>query len=190
MKPQSSDLIIGVDMDDTIEHLCPTWVEWLNKEYNLSVNWLDIDDWDMTKFFPTLTKDQIYAPLHSPDFWLEVKPIEGAQHYLKLLIDEGFQIYIVTTTHYKLASDKFTNCLFRLFPFIDHKQIITTYNKQMVDCDVIIDDALHNIKGRYLGILFDMPHNREFDDTHSKRIERVYNWEQAYNLIHRIAEQL
>ena len=64
------------------------------------------------------------------------------------------------------------------------------YNKQLLDCDVIIDDALHNIKGKYLGILFDMPHNRSFDDTLSNKIERVTTWQQAYNLITKIAEQL
>ena len=122
--------------------------------------------------------------------WLEVEEKPGAAYYIQKIIDEGHDFYICTASYYKNLWYKFDNCLFRLFPFIDHKQIITTYNKQMIDCDVIIDDAIHNIKGRYLGILFDMPHNREFDDTTSRRIERVYNWEQAYNLIHRIAEQL
>ena len=64
------------------------------------------------------------------------------------------------------------------------------YNKQLLDCDVIIDDGLHNIKGKYLGILFDMPHNRSFDDTSSNKIARVTTWEQAYNLITKISEQL
>lgn len=188
MKPLLSDLIIGVDMDDTIEHLCPTWVEWLNREHNLSVNWLDIDDWDMTKFFPTLTKDQIYAPLHSPDFWLEVKPIEGAQHYLKLLIDEGFQIYIVTTTHYKLASDKFTNCLFRLFPFIDRHNVITTCKKQLIKCDVLIDDGTHNIVGDYVGLLMDAPHNRYFDCYNYSKVRRVFSWEEIYKILHKLVD--
>lgn len=188
MKPQSSDLIIGVDMDDTIEHLCPTWVEWLNKEYNLSVNWLDIDDWDMTKFFPTLTKDQIYAPLHSPDFWLEVKPIDGAQHYLKLLMEEGFQIYIVTTTHFKLANDKFNNCLFRLFPYIDRHNIITTCNKQLIKCDVLIDDGTHNIVGDYIGLLMNAPHNRYFDCSKHNKVQRVFSWEEIYKILHNLVD--
>lgn len=186
---QISDMIIGVDMDDTIEHLCATWCQWLNKKYHLSVNWLDIDDWDMAKFYPTLTKEQIYEPLNTPDFWYEVPAIDGAQHYLKLLIDEGFQVYIVTTTHFKLAKDKFNNCLFRLFPFIDRHSIITTCNKQLINVDVLIDDGTHNIIGNYKGLLMNAPHNRYFDESQHPSVQRVYSWEEIYKILHSLVDK-
>lgn len=183
-------LTICCDFDDTLNQLLPAWVAWLNKKHNLDVALDEVTTWYMDRIFPTLTDKEIFEPLNTPEFWYTVEEKPDAAYYLKKIIEEGHTVYICTASYYKNLWYKFDNCLFRLFPFIDHKQIITTYNKQMVDCDIIIDDALHNIKGKYFGILFDMPHNKEFDDTTSRTIERVYTWEQAYNLVHRIAEQL
>ena len=183
-------LTICCDFDDTMTCLLPPWVEWLNNKHNLHVSIEDVTSWEMGNVFSSLTKEEIFEPLNTPEFWFTVEEKPEAGYYIKKIIEEGHSFYICTASYYKNLWYKFDNCLFRLFPFINPKQIITTYNKQMIDCDVIIDDALHNIKGKYLGILFDMPHNKSFDDTHSRTIERVYSWEETYNLIHRIAEQL
>ena len=183
-------LTICCDFDDTMNQLLPAWIDWLNTKYNLAVRLDDVDTWYIDKIFPMLTESQIYEPLDTPDFWFTVEEKPEAAHYIKKIIEEGHTLYICTASYYRNLGFKFDNCLFRLFPFIDFKNIIVTYNKQMVDCDIIIDDAVHNIRGKYLGILFDMPHNRSFEDSKSNKVERVYSWEQAYNLIHKIAEQL
>ena len=183
-------LTICCDFDDTMNNLLPSWIEWLNNKYNLNVQLEEVDTWYIDKIFPTLTEDQLYEPLNTPDFWLTVDAKPDAAHYIKKILDDGHTFYVCTASYYKNICFKFDNCLFRLFPFIDHKQIITTYNKQMIECDIMIDDALHNIHGKYLGILFDMPHNRSFDDTHSHKIERVTTWEQAYNLITHISNNI
>ena len=183
-------LTICCDFDDTMNQLLPPWITWLNNQYDLNVKLEDIHSWELGQSFPMLTEDQIFQPLNTPEFWLTVEEKPEAAVYVKKIIEDGHDFYVSTASYYRNLWYKFDNCLFRLFPFIDHKQIITTYNKQLLDCDVIIDDGLHNIKGRYLGILFDMPHNRSFDDTLSNKIERVTTWEQAYNLITKIAEQL
>ena len=183
-------LTICCDFDDTMNQLLPAWIEWLNNKYTLNVQLEEVNTWYIDKIFPTLTEDQIYEPLNTPDFWLTVEAKPEAEYYIKKIIEDGHDFYVSTASYYRNLWYKFDNCLFRLFPFIDHKQVITMYNKQLLDCDVIIDDGLHNIKGKYLGILFDMPHNRSFDDTLSNKIERVITWEQAYNLITKIAEQL
>lgn len=47
-------LTILVDMDDTIENLCETWVAFLNETHGTTVHTDDIHDWDMTKAFPTI----------------------------------------------------------------------------------------------------------------------------------------
>lgn len=71
----------------------------------------------------------------------------------------------------------------RFFPFIDWEHIIIATNKQMIKCDVLVDDGPHNLRfGEYIPILFDANHNKSFKNE-DYGIQRVYNWEQAYNLI-------
>jgi 5'(3')-deoxyribonucleotidase len=175
-------------MDGTIEDLSSTWVRWLNKRYNLNVKTGDIKEWDMQIAFPTLTKDEIYAPLSEPDFWLDVEAFKEADIYLPKLIEEGYNIYIVTTTHPKIVGMKFKNCLFRLFPCIDRHKTIITCNKQMIKMDLLIDDGTHNIEGDYLGLLVDAPYNHYYDATLTPKVMRVINWREIYDIIHKMTE--
>lgn len=55
-------LTILVDMDDTIENLAEAWVAYLNARHQTSTNLSDITDWDISKAFPALTKEQVYIP--------------------------------------------------------------------------------------------------------------------------------
>ena len=71
-------LTILVDMDDTIESLASAWVDYLNARHGTTTKLTDITGWDISKAFPTLTNEQVYAPLFEDDFWDCVKPIDGA----------------------------------------------------------------------------------------------------------------
>ena len=180
------NVTICCDMDDTIEHLIKAWVKYLNNKYCLDVDYRTIKDWEMKLAFPMLSDDQIFEPFHIPEFWDTVEIFEDAPKYIKMLIDEGFDFYICTNTHYSIAKEKFDRCLFKYFPFIKPDKIITTSNKKMIKCDILIDDALHNIVGDYIGILMDAPHNSDFKEYNEKNIFRAYNWYDVYNIIHSV----
>ena len=94
-------LTILIDMDDTMVDLMSAWIQRLNKQYGLSIKNSDICVWDLMQIFTTLTKEQIYAPLHDASLWDELKPIEGSAKYIKKLMDDGHEVYIVTSAHYK-----------------------------------------------------------------------------------------
>lgn len=177
------DFIIMCDFDDTINQLIPAWVSWINSTYGYTVDCSDVVDWDLTKVFVGLTQDDICTALHSADFWQSVPAKKDAPYYIKKLIEDGFSFYICTSTDYRLVQPKFDNCLFRLLPFFDRHNIITTYNKQLMRCDVLIDDGAHNIDGPYHGLLIDMPHNQHI---RGKNIRRVYNWKEIYANIHQL----
>ena len=101
-------MIILVDMDDTIEELLPAWCKWLNKCYGTKVDSKNITEWEVAKLFPDLTISQVFSPLiDNPEFWKTVKPKSGATKYLKKLIDEGNEVYIVTASHYKNIVPKY-----------------------------------------------------------------------------------
>ena len=173
--------VICVDMDDTIEDLITPWIEYLNKKHGLNVNPAEVDDWAIEKFFPTLTAHDVFAPLWDPELWDNVKPKHDSPYWLKRLIDDGHKVYICTCTHYKVASFKMDKALFKYFPYLSNKDLIMMRDKQMIRCDYLVDDGIHNIIGEYKGLLMDTPHNRSFEGH--PNVIRVFDWEDVYNII-------
>ena len=126
--------------------------------------------------------------MHDESFWERLEPIGGASEYLKKLIDDGHQVVLVTSSHPDTIKYKYS-FINRYFPFISFKDIIFTSKKQMVRGDVMIDDAPHNLEGgRYIGLLMDSPHNRNYDATAHGFI-RVDSWEQIYKAVDTIARE-
>lgn len=176
-------MIILVDMDDTIENLGLAWVDYLNRKYDKNVFWNDIRNWDMQIAYPSLTNEQIYSALTDEDLWDSVTAKEDAIHYLKKLIDEGNEVFIVTSAWHKTVLPKIEKCFLKYFSFIDFDHIIITSAKYLIKGDILIDDNPQNfIGGDYFGILFTAPHNLDYDDASAELI-RVDNWKSAYLVI-------
>jgi 5'(3')-deoxyribonucleotidase len=182
-------ITVLVDIDDTLIQLLPSWVGYLNRRYGLNVDYNSITDWNVAKFFPSLSREQVYDALAQEEIWQTIKPIPGAAKYLKKLIDEDFNIYLVTATDYRNVYPKFEYVIKKYFPYITWDRIIVASNKSMIKGDYLIDDGFHNFKGgTYYPILFDAPHNRNVDvvgfgDGYSVKYTRVYDWEHIYYLL-------
>lgn len=176
-------LTILVDMDDTIENLLEEWVHVLNEQHGCRVLLDDIHSWDLTEAYPAISKEQVYAPLYSNALWRRVRPKWDAVEYLQKLIDDGHEIYIVTSSNYKTISTKTRAILGRYFPFISMDHVIVCSKKQMIHGDVMVDDGVHNlIGGDYFKILMTAAHNRDYD-AESNGMHRVNNWKEAYAMI-------
>lgn len=174
---------ILVDMDDTIENLLDNWIHWLNVKHGTSVKPDEVIDWEIDRFFPTLTRHEVFEPIFTEDFWDTVTPKEDAIYYVKRLIDDGYKVYICTNTNYKTMKPKMDKVLFKYFDYLTWNNVIVTGNKQMVKADFLVDDGVHNlVGGSYKGILMDAPHNWYFDEE-EYGITRVKNWKEVYNLI-------
>lgn len=177
---------ILIDMDDVMTDLLTPWVKYLNDKHNLSVYTQDITAWDMTQFFPTLSKEEIYQPLDEEEFWKTVKPQDGAIHCIKKLILEGYQVYIVTATSLNNIKYKIDHIIKPYFPFINPRNIIVSNNKQMISGDVLIDDNINNLLGgKYDKILFSRPHNYTYLSK-DYPIVVADGWEDCYKKIHKI----
>lgn len=183
-------MIILIDMDDTIEELLQTWVKRCNAKYGYQVAYEEIRDWNVSKAYPGLTREQVYGITYEPGFWAEVKPVPGAAEAVRRLMDKGHEVYIVTATEYEHLYEKMHDLLFRYFPFLKWEQVIVTCRKQMIRGDVLIDDGPHNLLGGdYRKILFDSPHNRSFDAEGNGMI-RVHNWYEAEQAVETIEASL
>ena len=139
MKKAFSDITILIDIDDTIEDLLTAWCKWLNDLYGLNVKPDEVTDWDVARFFPTLTKEQVFEPLHTDHFWKTVEPKDEAVKYVKQLIDDGFNVYLCTTTDYRNVKPKYEYIILKHFPFISWRQVIVAGRKQMIKADFLME---------------------------------------------------
>ena len=175
-------------MDDTIENLIPAWLTWLNAKYDLNVSLDDVRSWKLSEVYPTLTSKQIMEPLSKQTFWKTVTPKEDAVIYLKKLIEDGHKVYICTAAWPDSVKYKTEECLFKYFKYLDPKQLIIAHNKQMIKCDIIIDDGIHNlIDHEGIKILFTAPYNSLVDEK-QYGFYRVYDWEETYKLVTKLAK--
>ena len=176
-KPQ--DVVILIDIDDVLTYFVPAWVKWLDDKYGLDVKYEDITEWEVAKFFPTLTPKQIFAPLGTREFCESVQVRPDAVEYVKKLYDMGYQIYLCTATNYHNIKDKYEIIIKQHFPYIDWQHVIVTSKKQMIRGDYLIDDCIDNlIGGEYIPICMAAPHNEFLGDHH-----RFNNWKDIYDLI-------
>lgn len=176
-------LRILIDMDDTIEHLLSTWIKCLNSRYKTSVKQDEVTQWDLQVAFPSLTKEQIHAPLEEESFWQQVEPTDGAAEVIQWMMEQGHEVYIVTASAYRTIKPKMEQVLFKHFPFLTWNNVIITNHKQMINGDILIDDAPHNlIGGKYIKVLMDAPHNQSFNEEEHGML-RVTNWDEVKSII-------
>lgn len=173
--------IILCDADDTIENLCEAWVGYLNDKYGTNVKQDDVIDWNVSLFFPELTKEEVYAPIYIKEFWKRITPVNGCYNVLKKLNDL-YNLYIVTATNYQTCDVKVEKIL-QLYPFLKWSQFIITERKQLINGDYLIDDGVHNFDGgRYKGILMNRPHNESFD-AEAAGLIRVHEWNEIGTIL-------
>lgn len=173
--------IILCDADDTIENLCQIWVTYLNRMYGTTVHSSEIVDWNVSLFFPSLTKEQVYDPIFNKNFWKEINPIDGCYKVLEE-INKRDELYIITATNYQTCDTKIERIL-EMYPFLKWPQFIITERKQLVYGDWLIDDGVYNFDGGiYKGILMSQPHNKNFNAEENGLI-RVHGWDEISKIL-------
>lgn len=174
--------VIGADLDDVLWGLLEAWLDRYNDVADDNIAPSDIKSWDIAQYIKNGTREMLFYILEQDDFWDTVQPIPDSQVYLKKLIDDGYDVNIVTASSYKVLKPKM-NRFYELFPFIKNKQVIVTERKQMIDLDVLIDDNPANLcDSSYIKVLFDAPHN-QWCNEHEIGAVRLSNWKDVYKFI-------
>lgn len=173
-------MIIGIDLDSTLNNLAHTWLARYNADYADSVTPSDILTWD-THLYVKCGKD-IYQYL-TPDLFSACAPQPYAQVITQSLLAQGHELVIITSTIPETHAAKHT-WVKTHFPWITH--YIATDSKQFIDVDVLLDDGPHNLEAFHThrphkhAIAFDYPYNRTW------RGARVCNWTQVPSVIERV----
>ena len=159
----SKRTVIAFDMDDVLVDLLDEWVYALNliNRGQPDVKTEEITDWDISQFFPELSKKDIFSILESPFFWYRVKSKPNVEETINHLKGLGYRVVVATASHIKTIQSKIENCLFRLYDCFDDNDIIMIQDKSLLKADYLIDDNPDNFKG-FTGvrILMDSPHNQ------------------------------
>lgn len=180
MNGQNKEVLL-CDADDVIENLVECWVRKLNRRFGLNVQKEQIIDWDMTMFFPELTKEQVYAPIFEKEFWTELSAMPDCFDILNEL-NEKYDLHIATATNYQTCDTKIDRIL-ELYPFLRWKQFIIASNKQLLRGKYLIDDGIHNFAGgEYQGILYTQPHNAAYN-AEAAGLIRVHNWQEIGKIL-------
>ena len=159
---------IVLDLDDTLNCLLETWVNFYNHFYNDDLTKEDILSWDIWKYVKC--GKEIYDILKLPGFFYHLPVKEGAQEAVSQL-SEYFDIFIVSASHPESMYDKY-KWIRKYFPCISEDNICFVRNKSIINADYMIDDAPHNLEAfRGRKILMDAPHNKN-----ENRFFRVRNW--------------
>ena len=124
-------------------------------------------------------KDDFHLIFFNKEMWKKVQVLPHCIDVVKRLYDKGNEIWFVTSTEPQNVAKK-ARFLQRTFPFLDiRKRLITTHCKQMIRCDILVDDCVDNVVGaNYTSILMDYPWNSTaiFDEAEYDNIYRVFDW--------------
>lgn len=179
-------MIIGIDVDSTV---CNTTESVIAQHYADTREKLTLDDiksYYIENYVGEDYKDDFHLIFLKKEMWKRVKVLPNCVEVVKRLHDKGNEIYFVTSTEPQNVTKK-SRFLQRTFPFLDiRKRLITTHNKQMIKCDLLIDDCIDNVlNADYTSILLDYPWNSTaiFDEAEYDNIYRVFDWLQVEPMI-------
>lgn len=170
--------VLAVDMDGVLADLVPHLIDVVNECEDDDAQYDDVTTWELERYFKC--GDKVYGYL-THDFFLTIPVIEGSKEVMEKL-NEKYDLNIVTSaTNIKESLSAKMMWLEEHFPFISYKNIILCGKKDLIKCDIMIEDSPMNLKAtkpKELGLLLDMPHNRG-----SKRHKRVMNWKEIEEIL-------
>ena len=182
---------IMIDLDETI--CSPSYLKEVNKYLNTEYKYEDIKTYFVEDIIEEDKKqeflDYFYKNVNVYD---EATVLPDAIGVIERL-SHFYDIYIVSAFVDKrriqessiMAKYKY-EWILKNMPFIDPKKIVLTGSKDVIMCDIKIDDKVSNLKGYgETKLLIDQIHNQKysFEELEKLKIKRVYDWQQVASIL-------
>ena len=176
---------IFIDIDCTVNNYAELWCDKLNEKFKKNVKYEDITRYNIDSVFQISVK--AVSSVIDEQFYNELKVLSLVHKNLKKLIDDGYDVYFVTSTPPSEVRMK-ANWIKQNFPYISPKNIIYAENKSVFAGDFFIDDNTYHIVNSECKhkFMFAQPWNEYC--TLPKNTIRVYDWDQIYKQIKSITE--
>ena len=178
---------IMIDLDETI--CSPSYLKEVNKYLNTNYKYEDIKTYFVEDIIDEDKKqdflDYFYQNVNVYDEAMILPDAIGVIEKLSYF----YEIYIVSAFVDKrrikessiMAKYKY-EWILKNMSFIDPKKIVLTGSKDIIMCDIKIDDKVSNLKGYgETKLLMDQLHNQKysFEELTNMNIKRVYDWQQV-----------
>ncbi|MEM9204496.1 MAG: hypothetical protein AAGC53_22880 [Actinomycetota bacterium] len=145
-------LRLGIDMDGVLADFNAGWTRRYNRDFpgrvGRELTGADVVEWDAPvglTHFTTMDGFWVWAETcaEGRSLFHGLEPYETALDSLQALADDGHEIVIVTTKPAFAIDDT--------YDWLDRFEVPTTEihildDKTLVDCDVYLDDAVHNLE--------------------------------------------
>lgn len=182
---------IMIDLDDTIVE--GGYLQVLNEYKGTNYTYDDTTDYFVESLLkPEEVDDYLEYFYNNVNVYDYTTVKENAIEVIKQL-SEKYDVYIVTAYLDKRKPDKSGVVVYNKhmwlinnLPFINPKNFIFTSHKDLVDCEIKIDDKVSNLKGHgKLKLLMDGYHNRKYSDEELKKlgITRVKDWNEVKKIL-------
>lgn len=176
---------IFIDIDCTVNNYAELWCDKLNEKFKKNVKYEDITRYNIDAVFQISVKAVL--SVIDEQFYKELKVLSLVHKNLKKLIDDGYEVYFVTSTPPSEVQMK-ADWIKENFPYISPKNIIYAEDKSVFAGDFFIDDNTYHIVNSECKhkFMFAQPWNEYC--TLPKNTIRVYDWDQIYKQIKSITE--
>lgn len=179
-------LRIAIDFDSTLFPTMERVIEIYNKKHNASIDISKITMYNLHDNFSADVADELIELFVNKEAYDNLQPYKGAVRAIKMLVEQGHEIYIATSTDVRNMEWK-EELLQKHFPFIPKKNMIRIHNKSLLSVDVLIEDKLDNLKSTFADrICFNQPWNIDADADYVYSIFRVQHWGEINNIIQSI----
>ena len=181
---------IAIDMDDVI---CGGgFLAIINEFLNTSYKENDIKTYYIQDIIPEEKRKEWQTYFENKNVYDYTYILPNAYDVMEKL-SKKYELYIVTAYIFKdnkwksaeHLKNKF-NYLMKTFPFIKPEQYIFTSSKEIINCDVRIDDKTSNLKGNSeTKLLFSAYHNKDISnkELEKENIIRVNNWKEIEKVL-------
>ena len=177
---------ILLDQDQVLAEFVEKVLKWYNEDNKTNYTAEDVKNYyDLEKL---VGLHFVRSCVRYPDFYSDLDPVHGAIEGVKQLIDDGHDVCIVSAVP-KSGAISFHGKLVWIrkhMPFFDLKNFVACSRKELVQGDILLDDAPHNCKAFLektgkISVLFSQPWNRNIDSkdyTH-----RIFSWKEFLSLV-------
>lgn len=135
--------IVAIDMDDTIVYLMKAILEDHNKKHpEHALTYEEVKAFDDSMFHHDYC---MYRFMDEPDVFFNLQFVDNDVVEEMKAIHEAYDLIIVTSAFPQHVMDKW-RWLQEHLPFIPHKNFCCFSRKDLIRADILIDDAIHNVK--------------------------------------------
>lgn len=179
-------MVIVCDVDGVLNNLMDVILDTYNNKYSTNYTLQDVTCHNWKNCFDSKIASYLESISIDPGIWNKVSPLDGSQDFIKRLIRDGHQVYLVTNNDPHTYGQKF-DWIHKHFPFIEPSNIVCMADKWLFKCDIMIEDRLETLieKPYYSRILRDQPWNQSNKD-YIYGIRRCYNFDEIIAAVNEI----